>query len=153
MLVEACGILVSWSGIEPRPLALGARSLSHWTTRKVPFIYFKWTICSWKWVLLYSTVILTIQLWPLMTYEKVIRDFFIAKRSYDLHGAFTLSLEWFLFGSGAPTCDVWLLLRLWSLLISASLLPSECQYHCSKDPLLRLCVIDLFSPWCCHLLS
>ena len=42
-LVEACKIfscsmwdLVPWPGIEPRPPALGARSLSHWTTREVP---------------------------------------------------------------------------------------------------------------------
>ena len=27
--------LVPWAGIEPRPPALGARSLSHWTTREV----------------------------------------------------------------------------------------------------------------------
>ena len=32
-LVVACGILVPWSGIEPGPSALGAQSLSHWTTR------------------------------------------------------------------------------------------------------------------------
>ena len=30
------GLLVSWPGIEPRPPALGAWSLSHWTTREVP---------------------------------------------------------------------------------------------------------------------
>ena len=35
-LAVACGILVPWSGIEPRPSALGAQSLSHWTTRGVP---------------------------------------------------------------------------------------------------------------------
>ena len=28
--------LVPWSGVEPRPPALGVQSLSHWTTRKVP---------------------------------------------------------------------------------------------------------------------
>ena len=28
--------LVPWSGMEPGPLALGAQSLSHWTTRGVP---------------------------------------------------------------------------------------------------------------------
>ena len=27
--------LVPWSGIEPGPTALGAQSLSHWTTREV----------------------------------------------------------------------------------------------------------------------
>ena len=34
----SCGMwdLVPWPGIEPRPPALGARSLSHWTTREVP---------------------------------------------------------------------------------------------------------------------
>ena len=34
----SCGMwdLVPWPGIKPRPLALGAQSLSHCTTRKVP---------------------------------------------------------------------------------------------------------------------
>ena len=33
--------LLPWTGIEPRPLALGKWSLSHWTTREVPcFLYF-----------------------------------------------------------------------------------------------------------------
>ena len=43
LLVEACRIfscgmwdLLPWPGIEPGPPALGARSLSHWTTREVP---------------------------------------------------------------------------------------------------------------------
>ena len=52
VLVAACGIfdlccgrrtlscnmwdLVPWPGIEPGPSALGAQSLSHWTTREVP---------------------------------------------------------------------------------------------------------------------
>ena len=35
-LVSACVDLVGWSGIESRHPALGARSLSHWTTREVP---------------------------------------------------------------------------------------------------------------------
>ena len=30
------GDLVLWPGIEPRPPALGARSLNHWGTREVP---------------------------------------------------------------------------------------------------------------------
>ena len=36
--LSSCGMwnLVSWPGIEPRPPALGAWSLSHWTTREVP---------------------------------------------------------------------------------------------------------------------
>ena len=40
LLVRACGILVCRAGIEPKPLVLGAWSLSNWTTRqvtKVPF--------------------------------------------------------------------------------------------------------------------
>ena len=43
ILVVACGLfscgvwdLVPCLGIKPEPLALGARSLSHWTTRQVP---------------------------------------------------------------------------------------------------------------------
>ena len=36
VLGAACGILVPWPGIEPRLPALGARHLSHWTTREVP---------------------------------------------------------------------------------------------------------------------
>ena len=34
--------LVPWLGVEPGPPALGARSLSHRTTRKVPYAYFLW---------------------------------------------------------------------------------------------------------------
>ena len=49
ILVVACGIfhlhcnmwdLAPWSGIEPGPLALGAQSLSPWTTRKAPLLKF-----------------------------------------------------------------------------------------------------------------
>ena len=32
----ACGLLVPWPGSKPTPLALEARSLSHWATREVP---------------------------------------------------------------------------------------------------------------------
>ena len=32
--------LVAWPGIEPRPPALGAWTLSHWTTREVPIVAF-----------------------------------------------------------------------------------------------------------------
>ena len=37
VLVVACSLwdLISWSGIEPGPCALGVWSLSHWTTREV----------------------------------------------------------------------------------------------------------------------
>ena len=36
-LVAACmRDLVPWPGIEPKPPALGAQSLTHWTTREVP---------------------------------------------------------------------------------------------------------------------
>ena len=45
VLVAACGIfsygmwdIVPWPGIEPRPLALGTWSLSHWTTKEVLFV-------------------------------------------------------------------------------------------------------------------
>ena len=33
-----CGILVSQPGIEPRPTALKAPSLKHWTARELPHI-------------------------------------------------------------------------------------------------------------------
>ena len=38
-----CGMwdLVPWPGIEPRPPALGAQSLKHWTTREVPICVLK----------------------------------------------------------------------------------------------------------------
>ena len=42
----ACGILVPWPGIKPRPPALGIQSLSHWTTRKVTGMVNKWKY--WK---------------------------------------------------------------------------------------------------------
>ena len=35
-LAEACGIQFPDPGVKPRPLLLGAYSLSHWTTREVP---------------------------------------------------------------------------------------------------------------------
>ena len=34
-LVVACGVWFPEAGIEPRPDALGARSLSHWTTSEI----------------------------------------------------------------------------------------------------------------------
>ena len=37
-LSYTCGISVSWPGVESMPPALGAWSLSHWTTREVPCI-------------------------------------------------------------------------------------------------------------------
>ena len=48
LLVVACRLLVAacmWDlvprpEIEPRPPALGAWSLSHWTTREVPQVYY-----------------------------------------------------------------------------------------------------------------
>ena len=41
----ACGILVPWSGIEPRLPALEAWHLNHWTTREVLSYYFKRCHC------------------------------------------------------------------------------------------------------------
>ena len=40
----SCGMwdLVSWPGIEPRPPALGAQSLSRWATPEVPNYFFLW---------------------------------------------------------------------------------------------------------------
>ena len=35
ILVAASRILVPWPGVEPGPLALGAQSLNHWTTREI----------------------------------------------------------------------------------------------------------------------
>ena len=39
-----CGILVPWPGIKLVPLALGAQSLNHWTTREIPSII----LLSWR---------------------------------------------------------------------------------------------------------
>ena len=36
LVAAACGIYFPGPGIEPGPPALGARSLTHWTTREVP---------------------------------------------------------------------------------------------------------------------
>ena len=41
---EACGVLAPQPGIEPAPLSLRGRSLSHWTTREVPIHEF---LCVW----------------------------------------------------------------------------------------------------------
>ena len=44
----ACGILVLWPGIEPRPPALEAQSPNHWTTREVPHLILKsWGDLGW----------------------------------------------------------------------------------------------------------
>ena len=45
--IVSCGMwdLVPWPGIEPRPPALEAQSLSHWTTREVPGL-FSWHLMS-----------------------------------------------------------------------------------------------------------
>ena len=42
----ACGILVPQPGVEPVPLALGARSLKHWTSREVPGIFDSGGVCA-----------------------------------------------------------------------------------------------------------
>ena len=44
----SCGLwdLVRWPVIEPRPPALGAQSLSHWTTREVPSSFYKQHGCG-----------------------------------------------------------------------------------------------------------
>ena len=39
VLVAACGIQFPDQGVEPRPPALGLRSLSHWTTKGVPPVF------------------------------------------------------------------------------------------------------------------
>ena len=45
---EACGILVLWPGIEPRPPALEAQSPNHWTTWEVPHLILKsWSDLGW----------------------------------------------------------------------------------------------------------
>ena len=42
MRILSCGMLdlVPWWGLKPRPPALGARSLSHWTRREAPIVCF-----------------------------------------------------------------------------------------------------------------
>ena len=48
----ACGIIVPRPGIEPVPPAVEARSLNHWTTGEVPYVYNlkKLPNCSPKWL-------------------------------------------------------------------------------------------------------
>ena len=42
----ACGILVSWPGIEPLPTEVEAQSLNHWTAREISAVqlvlFVKW---------------------------------------------------------------------------------------------------------------
>ena len=40
---RACGILVPWPGIEPKPLAVKAQSLNHRTTREFPHRHMFWS--------------------------------------------------------------------------------------------------------------
>ena len=51
--------LVSWPGMEPRPPALGVWSLSHWTTKDVPYLWNrrKNTALAMKEALMWETVI------------------------------------------------------------------------------------------------
>ena len=44
----ACGILVPWAGITPRPPAVKARSLNHWTAREFPCPFLK-PSCFYYW--------------------------------------------------------------------------------------------------------
>ena len=55
VLSFSCGRwdLIPWPGIEPGPPALGAQSLSHWTTREVPSTgLLNLFICYWNFLLL-----------------------------------------------------------------------------------------------------
>ena len=56
----SCGMwdLVPWPGIEPRPCALEAWSLSHWTAREIPWEYFFLSIRQWvKWMLVVKNLL------------------------------------------------------------------------------------------------
>jgi len=58
MQILSCGMwdLVPWPGIKPRTPAMGAESLSHWTTREVPLpIYFVLYICLMCFSFLWSS--------------------------------------------------------------------------------------------------
>ena len=45
-LISSMWDLVPWPGIEPGPAALGAWSVSHWTTREVPQLLNSWVLSS-----------------------------------------------------------------------------------------------------------
>ena len=47
--------LVLWPGTEPRPPALAARSLNHWTTKEILFVYTLLILLSFSHHLLYKT--------------------------------------------------------------------------------------------------
>ena len=85
----ACGILVPWPGIELMPPVLEARSLNHWTARKVlpsflfPFSFFfysvqlqwfPWLSCS---SVIYSSVSLSLLLIPSSVFSMSLIIFFI----------------------------------------------------------------------------
>ena len=60
----ACGILVPWPGIEPMIPALGAHSLNHWTTRKVPILAI-FDLRKWQCHIVQPNIhILFINVWP-----------------------------------------------------------------------------------------
>ena len=46
LLVAACRIFVPRPGIKPGTLALRIQSLSHWTAREAPQLFFNISICS-----------------------------------------------------------------------------------------------------------
>ena len=64
MQTFSCGTwdLVPWPGIEPRLPALGVQSLSHWTTREVPFLG----------DLLLPPFLLSLHLWGIICFPYVI---------------------------------------------------------------------------------
>jgi len=83
--------LVLWPGIKPKPLALGAWSLTHWTTREVPvhfFFFFRLSYMS-------CLYILEINLLSIALFANIfsnIMSFFI---SYDLFKKFKVYFLWY----------------------------------------------------------
>ena len=75
LLVVACmWDLVPWPGIEPGSPALGAQSLSHWTTREVPPPSLKWdhiTKCSLDLLKRFSEFVCVTIIHVSITYEAI----------------------------------------------------------------------------------
>ena len=54
LCLAAYRILVSWPGIEPRPLVVKAQNPNHWTTREIPSLS-----PFWWWVNKYRTILVS----------------------------------------------------------------------------------------------
>ena len=71
----ARGILVPWPGIEPRPLAVKARSPNHWTAREFPcgrsFVANKWKVKLNVIAIIHNLSTLDFEIWEMPWFDQM----------------------------------------------------------------------------------